>query len=92
MIWLPRPFLYHRQVDPREARIESGAPDHVGNFGTSSVFELGLSVLNPGDPRNPFYTRFGQVLWLHPAISMRTVCTPSSTRTSTTCGSPFRFD
>src|SRR5215208_7086620 len=66
MIWLPRPFLYHRQVDPREARIESGAPDHVGNFGTSSVCELGLSVLGPGDPRNPYYARFGQVLWLHP--------------------------
>src|SRR5215218_82969 len=66
MIRLPRPFLYHRQVYPREARIESGAPDHVGNFATSSVFELGLSVLDPGDPGNPFYTRFGQVLWLHP--------------------------
>ena len=66
MIRLPRPFLYHRQVDPREARIESGAPDHVSNFGTSAVFELGLSVPDPGDPGNPFYASFGQVLWLHP--------------------------
>jgi hypothetical protein len=63
MIRLSRPFLYHRQVDPREARIESGAPDHVANFDTSSVFELGLSVLDPGDPRNPYYACFGQVLW-----------------------------
>src|ERR671921_779731 len=66
MIWLSRPFVYHRQVDPREARIESGAPDHVGNFDKSAVFELGLSMLDPGDPRNPFYARFGQVLWLYP--------------------------
>jgi protein-tyrosine-phosphatase len=29
MIWLSRPFLYHRQVDPREARIESGARERL---------------------------------------------------------------
>jgi hypothetical protein len=46
--------------------MESGAPDHVGNFETSAVFELWLSVLDPGDPRNPFYARFGQVFWFDP--------------------------
>jgi hypothetical protein len=56
----------YREIDPGEPWMESGAPDHVGNIDTTAVFELGLSVLDPGDPRNPFYARFGQVLWLHP--------------------------
>src|SRR5215207_11065395 len=66
MIWLSRPFVYHRQVDPREAQIESGAPDHVGNIDTTAVFELGLSVLDPGDPGNTFHARCCQVFWLDP--------------------------
>ena len=56
----------YREIDPGEPWMKSGAPDHVGNIDTTAVFELGLSVLDPGDPANPFYARCCQVFWLDP--------------------------
>src|SRR5215217_8943296 len=56
----------YREIDPGEPWMKSRAPDHVRNIDTTGVFELGQSVLDPGDPGNPFYARFGQVFWLHP--------------------------
>ena len=43
--------------------MESGAPDHVGNIDTA-VFELGLSVLDPGDPGTRSTPRCCQVFGL----------------------------
>jgi hypothetical protein len=45
------------EVDPREAGVESRAPDDVGDLHGAAVLELGRSVVNAGDSRNTLDAR-----------------------------------
>lgn len=53
------------EIDPRKARMESCAPDDVGDIEDAAVFELGLSVLGSGEPGDAFHACFCQVFRLH---------------------------
>lgn len=46
--------------------MEPGAPDDVGHIETTVVFELGVSVLHPGDAGNTLHARRCEVLRLDP--------------------------
>src|SRR5918994_6602739 len=51
----------YREVDPGESRVESRAPDHVGDLCRTAVLELWQPVLDTGDSRNPFHSKGGEV-------------------------------
>ena len=54
----------HRQVDPREAWMEPGAPHDVGDVEHPSVLEERQPISNAGDARHTRDTGRGQVAWL----------------------------
>src|SRR3954467_10406990 len=58
-------FPEYWQVDPRETRLVSGAPDHVGDFQNASILQHRPSVANSYDSRDPLYSGVDQFLRLH---------------------------
>ena len=54
----------HRQVDPREARKEARAPNHVRHVERAAVLEDRQSILDPDDARPPLDAGRHKVLWL----------------------------
>src|SRR5689334_12115599 len=55
-----------RQIDPREARMVSGAPDDVPRIQRTIAGEQGLAIPYSDNPGYAFYAGVDQILRFHP--------------------------
>src|ERR1041384_1175078 len=51
----------HRKVDPGESRVESGAPDDVGDLGSASIVKNRYPIANSRGTRHPYDTGRRQI-------------------------------